>query len=275
MMFKSLCRLSYSPASLVFMVGILLALTIKVHSAERPVFDSGFRHCNCVCKQGGGPAGVHCQASTLSQPNCKDMCQVECAGPEQVDLTKTGRLQAGACPMPPPSAQGPVTPEELIQHVAYSIWHQGANVWQGETDNFPSVEELRGRLATVQNGRGYEVIRDAAQHVLVAATTEAVVRCVQGKLQRANTDPYKIKQHMLYLRSKIGSPALNDLKDKHQFSNIRTSFTAVQSDTNDKERRDQTKHVIYCYNGSQITQIINTINAENPVAPSKNPFKPR
>src|SRR5882724_7243764 len=154
---------------------IILSITMTTHAGAQ-----GLNHCTCQCN--GGPE--RCENTALPDPNagCPDQCGLSCGGSANVQKAYGGQ---GLCP-PPPVVQG--TPQTLLKHVEWTIWHQGASPFVANSDNWLDPDTLKGLLldreadANGKSSQGYFEINNATPSVILAAAGEAVVNCAQGKI---------------------------------------------------------------------------------------------
>lgn len=188
----------------------------------------------CVCTSPTGPY----ETSAVPDSNCSIVCGTYPGGKPD-PLAKTNPR---ACKIQPTASLG--------ESVGWSIWHQGANVWEGaDNGTLMTGERLRLSLLGTQftaNGYkklpGHGPIEAAEIHDIERLTRAAVNKCVTER--DITIDIYWVWDHRALKWAMWKALQSND------FGHIRHMFSESQ------RHDDQLRNRIYCLSGPQIRSIL-------------------
>jgi hypothetical protein len=138
---------------------------------------------------------------------------------------------------------------KVIEHIEWSIGHQGARVWNGD------LLKTGATLSdAVQRPMGSGVNRDQVANSYstygsLAAPVAAAVRQCQ-----LHNPPTQVVQHMDFVcnRSDNHGDKSRDIlhrADINDTDSIRSAFSKSESD-------DKIKNILYCYNGTDVKAIV-------------------
>jgi hypothetical protein len=203
----------------------------------------------CECKGQNGPFRVEAPAFPPSEV-CPGACAPNGGG-------WTGRASAGSCnatAQPPPEQ---ASFDELLQHVSYSITHQGVDIW-GNGDTMAQGEDLRQRLMAGQHppqqARGHEVIRTAALASVQEAASATYTECHRHDAEMA--------QHLAYVcDKKRGYSEIQNKLNQNDFVGIRNSYFHLQDN-------DANRSLLFCYNATDIRNLVQ-LYCKAPTQPPK------
>ena len=139
-----------------------------------------------------------------------------------------------------PEGDRPAADRDFTDAISWSIWHEGAIVWDG--DNFASDAVVFDHVVGKQHGQMQQWMREAGQKQIAGGVPYAIHRCQQA---------HPLRQHLAWVCTNKGR------KDGLNGSAKAGNIEGVRSVFHDAEKHDpDIKNITACYKGSEIIAML-------------------
>ena len=221
-----------------------------------------------------GVHGCQCMFSDGSHSECYNTfggLPCNCVVPPGLRLQRPPDLP-NMCPVDTHSG----TYTSLVNHILWSLWHQGAKVWlDPNQDTLISGKALADVLLATQDDKnrfrrtypgeehseqGYREMSDAIERgafkSIESATVEALQRC------KAETPAKDARTNLVWVwgHENLGR-ALYEAGKRRNYDQVRQIYHGAQDRTSDRNHADDLKNNLSCYSGPEIQAMLDSFGA--------------